>query len=84
MKKYYEVGEVFINNESVLNNGDVIRVVESNARFPCRNCQFNELDDCTTNLVCSAGDRYDGKNIIYAKIDELEEGEEFKEENYAK
>ena len=78
MKKYYEVGEVFLSKK------DAIRVVEFNNRFPCKNCQFDELNTCATDLVCLAGDRYDGKNVIYAKIDELEEGEEFKEENYAK
>ena len=83
MKKYYEVGEVF------LNNGDVIRVVEHSAYGACKGCQFydggfHDGDYCNTSLVCSRGDRYDGKYVIYAKIDQLEEGEEFKEEDYAK
>jgi hypothetical protein len=79
MKRYYEVGEVFQDRF------DVIKVVEYNFDdSKCNRCEYNQGRTCGTDLMCISYDRCDGKTVIYIKIDELEEGEEFKEENYAK
>ena len=79
MKKYYEEGEIFQYHL------DIIKVVKAgfDRDEKCKSCEYNR-GFCGTELACTVGSRYDGKSVIYAKIDELEEGEEFKEENYAK
>ena len=81
-----KVGEYHHRGELLIYGNDVIRVVIDNDISWSNRCKKCELL-CTSicdSIVCSSGDRYDSKNVIYAKIDELEEGEEFKEENYAK
>ena len=79
MKNYYEVGKVFQDYF------DVIRVVEFKFdSSKCSKCEYDSKDGCSTKLTCTGGPRYDGKTVFYAKIDQLEEGEEFKEESYAK